>query len=225
MRPSRAIKRTFNVWPAFTDLLAGFLILLVFVFIVGNILNSLQMMKLKRLQALVGSVQKDLKELKEVMQGEDGSVEVDGGNIIIQSDILFPFSKWSENQMRSTAVDSLERIGLVLKTYLEGRKNRDLFSIVIEGHTDMIGSAEDNEILSYKRARTIAQIWRRVGLTPERFELVPAGLGESRPVVRLSSEQTIDFEERKIREAKNRRVEIKIIPKFSEMLKKYVEQN
>lgn len=71
----------------------------------------------------------------------------------------------------------------------------------IAGHTDDVGSAEYNEVLSERRARSVRQyLMDRHGVDPNR--VASKGYGESRPVVPATTEEA--------REA-NRRVELSIV--------------
>jgi outer membrane protein OmpA-like peptidoglycan-associated protein len=73
--------------------------------------------------------------------------------------------------------------------------------ILIEGHTDTIGTAEYNLKLSQARAETVAA-WFRTKLTDSRYKVVAKGYGESRPLLNPQG----SIEEQKA----NRRVEITI---------------
>lgn len=76
--------------------------------------------------------------------------------------------------------------------------------IIIEGHTDNIGKAEDNLILSQKRAEEIGTYLINKGVLKDRLEL--KGLGESEP---LFSNETKEGQQQ------NRRVEF-VISKMDE---------
>ncbi len=74
--------------------------------------------------------------------------------------------------------------------------------ITIEGHTDDVGSDQDNHRLSEARARTVGTYLRkRLSLSEAAFTI--AGFGESRPTEPNDSEDG---------RAKNRRVDILVIP-------------
>lgn len=72
----------------------------------------------------------------------------------------------------------------------------------IEGHTDDIGEAAFNQLLSEKRAESIKNYLVSKGLDPKRFESV--GYGESKPIADNKTEKG---------RARNRRVEFLIIEK------------
>ena len=69
--------------------------------------------------------------------------------------------------------------------------------IIISGHTDAIGSTDFNQYLSEKRAYSVANFFRTLGLSKERVHSV--GYGDSRPIIK---NDTLD--------GRNRRVEFKI---------------
>ncbi|MEN8262753.1 MAG: OmpA family protein [Nitrospirota bacterium] len=86
-------------------------------------------------------------------------------------------------------------------------------SVSIEGHTDnipiKISSGRryaDNMDLSYLRAKTIAGILIKYGIPPEQISVI--GYGDTRPIASNDTEEG---------RAKNRRVEIKLIPEKKEL--------
>ena len=78
-------------------------------------------------------------------------------------------------------------------------ENPDLY-IRIVGHTDDVGSEEDNDVLSKGRANSIYQEMVKRGINPKRIQV--SGKGELAPLVPNTSEAN---------RQKNRRVEIDII--------------
>ena len=77
--------------------------------------------------------------------------------------------------------------------------------ILIEGHTDNIPTGKvgsDNLELSSRRAKAIANILILHGIPPQRISI--KGYGDTRPIESNSTEEG---------RAKNRRVEVKLIPK------------
>ena len=172
-----------NVWPSFTDLITSIFIFAMFLLILMVVQNYISLVQLSHLHRIVGSIFNDLDDLKRVMEGE--KVEVEKGTIVIKSDVLFPFNRWEIRDIPSQALEDLRRIGQKLKEYLDSRRGQK-FRIVIEGHTDTLGPSENNDRLSYQRAQSLALLWRRnIGFTPEHYELIPAGLGESNPKIEV----------------------------------------
>ncbi len=56
------------------------------------------------------------------------------------------------------------------------------YEIVVEGHTDALGSAASNRILSMRRAKSVARYLQQLGIKSERIETY--GMGEVMPVTR-----------------------------------------
>ncbi len=85
--------------------------------------------------------------------------------------------------------------------------------IIIEGHTDNIPVSptadtqfKDNMDLSFLRAKAVARIFTEQGIVPDRVSVI--GYGDTRPIV---SNETREGR------AKNRRIEIKLVPEDKEL--------
>jgi OOP family OmpA-OmpF porin len=76
-------------------------------------------------------------------------------------------------------------------------KKNPLLNIVVEGHTDSLGSAEYNQRLSEKRAMAVKEYFVMKGIESHRMNAM--GYGESRPVASNETEAG---------RAKNRRVQL-----------------
>lgn len=94
-----------------------------------------------------------------------------------------------------SAVLTTEGIAL-LDEILEGLKEHPLVGVEIAGHTDDVGTSEDNQILSDERAAAVFGYFVANGEDPARFVVI--GYGETRPV---ASNETADGR------ARNRRIE------------------
>ena len=79
-------------------------------------------------------------------------------------------------------------------------RRRPIGSIVVEGHTDSVGPADENLVLSQRRARVVAELIRSHLALP--IQLQASGLGESSPIA-----DNGNFQGR----ALNRRVEFKLL--------------
>jgi outer membrane protein OmpA-like peptidoglycan-associated protein len=77
--------------------------------------------------------------------------------------------------------------------------NPDVRLVVVEGHTDALGSEEYNQALSIRRAEAVYQYLINAGVAPERMRT--EGFGESRPVADNETEEG---------RAQNRRVELRV---------------
>ena len=84
---------------------------------------------------------------------------------------------------------------------LERLSSQPDLSIVIQGHTDSIGTEDYNQKLSEQRAQVVHEYFISKGVSPERMQTV--GYGESRPAADNSSAQG---------RALNRRTEISPVP-------------
>ncbi|MFA4915654.1 MAG: OmpA family protein [Syntrophales bacterium] len=89
----------------------------------------------------------------------------------------------------------LNRVAEVLNQYPET-------FVRVEGHTDSVGSAEGNMDLSSRRGNSVKTLLVQRGVADNRIEIV--GFGETMPVATNDTEAG---------RQKNRRVEIKIVPK------------
>lgn len=123
---------------------------------------------------------------KELPQGVD--VEADErGVVVTMGDILFDFDSYN---LREDTREKLEKIGRIIKEKYPDRE------IIVEGHTDNIGSRSYNNNLSEKRAGSVSRVLKpEVGHDKFSFK----GYGQDKPVADNST-----IEGRR----KNRRVEI-----------------
>jgi outer membrane protein OmpA-like peptidoglycan-associated protein len=111
----------------------------------------------------------------------------------LNSTLLFDFGKY-------TLTDTAK---IILNELLSALPKEAIRSIEIIGHTDAIGSDQSNQVLSQKRAESIA---KEFGLYfhDEQIEISAAGKGESEP------KATNDTEEGR---EENRRVESSVVLK------------
>ncbi len=113
--------------------------------------------------------------------------------ISLKSSVLFDFDK---SILKPEAADELHRAAEKIKEFSHVR-------IIIEGHTDNFGTDAYNLDLSRKRAAAVRDFF----ITQEKMEasgIESDGFGESRPIASNDTEEG---------RAKNRRVEIIILPK------------
>ncbi len=139
-----------------------------------------------------GEIKNDIEdELDEEDLGDDFNVyEKDEGVSINLGDILFDYNS---TKLKAEAIEKLDKIAKILKKY-------DNFSMLIEGHTDNIGSDEYNKKLSENRAKAVEEYLIQKGINSD--SLYSIGYGESKPITSNESEDG---------RALNRRVEITII--------------
>ncbi|WP_234413595.1 OmpA family protein [Ideonella sp. A 288] len=111
------------------------------------------------------------------------------GQLVTLGDVLFETNRAN---IKPAAQGSLRKLADFLAQYPERR-------VLIEGHTDNVGSASANEGLSRRRADAVDQMLIGLGVSSQRVSTV--GYGESYPVTDNSSDTN---------RAMNRRVEVYI---------------
>ncbi len=148
--------------------------------------------------ALVGAgigsyMDKEESELRNRLRSAGVSVRRQGNNIVLEmaSDITFPVNG---DQVNPQFYSTLAAIGEVLNEY-------DRTTIEVSGHTDSTGADNFNLDLSQRRANSVAYVLSQNGVMPQRMYVI--GMGESRPVASNANASG---------RARNRRVEIQIIP-------------
>ena len=112
------------------------------------------------------------------------------GTILSMSDILFEFGK---ADLKPELKENLAEIAAILKNLLTDSH------VIIEGHTDNVGSAAANKKLSEQRASAVLQYLSERGVDKKRLKSV--GYGLEKPVADNGTKEG---------QAKNRRVELVI---------------
>lgn len=125
----------------------------------------------------------ELQRQIDVLQAE----VTDRGVVVTLGDVLFATDS---AELQGGAHDNLNKLVNFLNQYPERR-------VVIEGHTDNVGSAAYNQALSQRRAESVRSYLTRQGIQSDR--LSATGIGLSRPV---ASNETAAGRQQ------NRRVEI-----------------
>lgn len=140
-----------------------------------------------------------LTDLKASCRGRWPGADVDAVGAIgsaiqfsLSGSVLFDTGKFD---LKPEALAELNELAAKLAAYSSGR-------VVVEGHTDSVGTNADNQVLSENRAQAVANYLQA---RPElaAFSFAAEGYGESRPTA------TNDTEEGR---AQNRRVDIVLIP-------------
>jgi outer membrane protein OmpA-like peptidoglycan-associated protein len=140
--------------------------------------------------ALIGNyMDKQAAELREDLEGAEVERIGEGIKITFDSGILFDFD--SDN-LRSASVQNLNELADVLKKY-------DDTEILIEGHTDSVGSESYNQELSVERAQSVSGFLDEQGV--ENSRIIIRGYGEAQPVAANETETG---------RQQNRRVEVAI---------------
>lgn len=130
----------------------------------------------------VQSLEEQLKELQ--------AKKTDRGLVVTIGDVLFDTGKAN---LKAGALQNLYRLVLALKDY-------ETRNVLIEGHTDSVGTDEYNLDLSQRRAQSVANFLLSNGI--ETTRIISRGYGETYPV---STNETA------VGRQQNRRVEIVIL--------------
>ena len=120
--------------------------------------------------------------------------ETERGVVVNLPDVLFEFGKAN---LTSGARDKARDIAEILTSQAQGRR------VSIEGHTDSVGSDAANQLLSERRATSVASALETEGVNKER--IVTRGYGKKYPV---APNKNTDGSDNPSGRAKNRRVEV-----------------
>jgi len=134
---------------------------------------------------------KVLLEAREAELAELKAKKTERGLMITLEDVLFEFGK---ADLKAGSIRGLDRLVTLLKEYPER-------NLLIEGHTDSIGSDAANAVLAQRRADAVANALASAGV--DRARITARGLSEAYPV---ASNDTPAGRQQ------NRRVEIYILP-------------
>jgi len=118
-------------------------------------------------------------------------VIIKNDQIVIKQQVHFATGKWV---ILPDSYALLGEVALVLK-------DNPQMHVLVEGHTDSVGSLKKNMTLSQKRAESVVEFLVNLGIDPNRLEA--KGFGPTRP---LASNSTA------VGRAQNRRVEFHIVP-------------
>ncbi|MFW5773099.1 MAG: OmpA family protein [Tangfeifania sp.] len=140
--------------------------------------------------ALIGNyMDKQAEELEEDLEGAEVERVGEGIKITFDSGILFAFDS---DELSGQAEENITELAATLKDYEDT-------NILIEGHTDNIGSENYNQELSEERAASVGDELKTLGVNSSRITEV--GYGEEQPVADNSTEAG---------RKQNRRVEVAI---------------
>ena len=139
----------------------------------------------ERDQALIAKQEMQLKELN--------AKKSKRGLVLTLADVSFNTNK---AQLKSSGERNVEKLAAFLKQYPQHK-------VLVEGYTDSIGSNENNQKLSERRADSVRMALVRMGISNER--ITTSGFGESFPVASNDTGSNRQL---------NRRVEIIISDEF-----------
>jgi outer membrane protein OmpA-like peptidoglycan-associated protein len=141
------------------------------------------------------TVPREFRPLPTIFIKEEGGLQfskISDGTSISLNNILFEFNE-------STLLESsFAELNKVCKILTESSN----LSVEIVGHTDSIGNAEYNEILSMKRAISVREYLVSKGISASRINC--SGMGATKPLLPNTTEEN---------RAKNRRIEFKFYSK------------
>jgi outer membrane protein OmpA-like peptidoglycan-associated protein len=132
-------------------------------------------------------------ELRQKLAGTGVSVTRQGENIVLNMPGNITFQTGSAD-LNSSFYKVLDGVGLVVEEY-------DKTLIVVEGHTDNVGTDANNQSLSERRASSVGQYLISKGVNGQR--VMTAGFGEARPIASNDSDAG---------RSQNRRVEVRLEP-------------
>ncbi len=132
-------------------------------------------------------------KLRQRLQGTGVSVSRIGNQIVLNMPGNVTFETNSAG-INAGFFEVLGSVAIVLKEY-------EKTTVDVIGHTDSVGSANYNQQLSERRARSVAEYLASQQIMAER--LLVAGRGESQPIASNSTPEG---------RSRNRRVEIRIAP-------------
>lgn len=140
--------------------------------------------------ALIGEyMDRQANELEGELEGAEVKRVGEGIQVTFDSGLLFDFDAYS---LREASRENLRELASTLKEY-------DDTKVLIEGHTDNVGTEEYNLKLSQQRANSVFEYLDNLGVAQDR--LISRAYGESQPTATNETEEG---------RQKNRRVEIAI---------------
>jgi len=140
-----------------------------------------------------------LTDLKTQCNGRYPGADIDavgaigaGLHVSLNAAVLFDFNKY---ELRPEAQQELSRVVTLIREHKDS-------SVIVEGHTDAVGSAEYNQTLSANRAKSVRDLLE-AEVKGAGIQFSSRGYGKSRSIASNDTEEG---------RAKNRRVEITIVP-------------
>lgn len=181
-----------NYWPSFADIFSSLFFIFFILFSIFYFNYS------KKVEA----DQKDIDDFKKMVTPL--GLKLNKNNeIIIKADILFDFDK---SELKSENLPTIWKFREKLKNYMQEGDRKKRYCIIIEGHTDTVGEEDYNYNLSLARSLSLIQEFKKDPFfSNSDIDLIPAAFGESKLAVHTPDNT---------RNMQNRRVVIRIVPKF-----------
>lgn len=171
------------------------------------------------LERILGIRQSLIEALRKEFQEDELSVDPQTGAIVFKADLMFDFK---DTELNSEYKDTLR---IFIKKYIDVLLSEEfapyVAEIVIEGHTDSIGSYENNLWFSQQRALSVATFI----LSEKEHIFSKKDLAELRKLVSINgrSESELILVNGKEDAAASRRVEIQFRLKDEEMIQKMID--
>ena len=160
------------------------------------------------METIVGvrkSVLEQIRDSVVQVMGDSSKVKIDNGNIVFNEGVFFDVGSYA---IKPGAGEMLSQLSKVFERFLADENNLQYVdSIVISGHADSTGNAQDNRTLSSNRANAVlGYLLESGGYGLQRYSscFCAAGYGDTRPVASNDTEEG---------RAQNRRIEISIVLK------------
>ena len=136
----------------------------------------------------------DLKEKSGIPGADVDAIAAIGSamRLNLDSQVLFDSGK---SELKPEGIEALKALVNSITVLKKGK-------IIIEGHTDDVGTDVTNKALSLARAKSVSKALRQF-IPSTDFKWVEKGYGESKPLVKNDSDKN---------RSKNRRVEILVVP-------------
>ena len=161
-----------------------------------------------QMETIVGvrkSVLEQIRDSVVQVMGDSSKVKIDNGNIVFNEGVFFDVGSYA---IKPGAGEMLGQLSRVFERFLADENNLQYVdSIVISGHADSTGNAQDNRTLSSNRANAVlGYLLESGGYGLQRYSscFCAAGYGDTRPVASNDTEEG---------RAQNRRIEISIVLK------------
>ena len=161
-----------------------------------------------QMETIVGvrkSVLEQIRDSVVQVMGDSSKVKIDNGNIVFNEGVFFDTGSYA---IKPGAGEMLSQLSRVFERFLSDENNLQYVeSIVISGHADSTGNAQDNRTLSTNRANAVLGYLLEsggAGLQQYSKFFSASGYGDTRPVASNDTEEG---------RAQNRRIEISIVLK------------
>ena len=161
-----------------------------------------------QMETIVGvrkSVLEQIRDSVVQVMGDSSKVKIDNGNIVFNEGVFFDTGSYA---IKPGAGEMLSQLSRVFERFLSDENNLQYVeSIVISGHADSTGNAQDNRTLSTNRANAVlGYLLESGGAGLQRYSsfFSASGYGDTRPVASNDTEEG---------RAQNRRIEISIVLK------------